>query len=200
MQMGQDGAGRGVVTGAPRLILLSGARGAGKTVAAARLGAALSMGVIRLDRYFVRYKTVTRCEDTSREAARLIARQLITDLIDARSRAVLEGGWILPKLAAELRDTHGLEPVFLGFPGAWPKKRLKAIRDGAHLSPTGRSHNLAWLDEDEALEIVGRQIGLSRWQQTMCRDLDIPYFDMTDFSAGSAAMAAHFGLDDDDAA
>jgi adenylate kinase family enzyme len=182
------------VTGAGRIILIGGPRGAGKTVAAVRLARALGMAAIRLDRYYVHYLSITKHDEKALSAARLIAHQLMVDLSAGSARAVVEGGWLMPRHADALRRDFGVAPVFLGYPDAWPRARLQKLRDGGELSPTGRVHNIAWRDEAEALEIIGRQIGQSRWQRDICAELGIPYIDTSDFAKGDAALGALFDV------
>ncbi|NKX46430.1 AAA family ATPase [Roseicyclus persicicus] len=177
---------------APRLIYVGGARGAGKSVAAARLGARLGRAVVRIDRYYVACLRAARDPAVALAAAEEIARRLVDDLVAARASAVIEGAWLRPDEAQALRAAHGVAPVFLGYPDACAATRLAAFRAGVDVALHGRLHDLADRPDAEALALIEAEMAQGRWQRDACAQLGLPFVDTTDFAAAEAVLDALF--------
>lgn len=173
----------------PVIYYIGGASGAGKSTVASRLAAYYGFEHIELDKIFV--SVGQWVEDPDLRSSLTDSQSiLVADwLLRLNAGCILEGGWINPAQAQKLIDKYGDRfcPVYCGFKGDSAELHHRYALTSAHsqhwLIRESRSEAYAWLE---------RQVVGSLWYESECLEFGFPFFDFSDFNAGSSRLESHF--------
>lgn len=169
------------------IYFVGGASASGKTTITKKLSAKYLHPVVELDKFHMAITPAIFERDPLVEATRNIAIEVIRQLLSSNASCIVEGAWINPEQAKELRDhSEGrFHPVYCGYPEAAMDERFQAIK----ISGT---HWLAMQPEDEARAFLIKEIVESKWYMEECQKHQIPFFDFSDFETGNEALAENY--------
>ena len=172
---------------AARIIYIGGASASGKTETATKLSAMTGLPVVELDEYYDLLADAGCSAEDAAAATPAIARRAVEDLLRSGSDCIVEGGWVDPGIAAELRERYGnaFEPVFCGYPGSEVGDRLAVILGSG-------AHWLADKSRAEAEAFLAEQVKASKWYEQECGRFAIPFVDFTDQEAGQRCVLERF--------
>jgi predicted kinase len=170
-----------------RIIYIGGASASGKTATAVKLSAMTGLPVVELDEYYDLLVDSACGAEVAAAVTPAIARRVVEDLLDAGGNCIVEGGWIDPSVAAELREGYGnaFQPVFCGYPVSQVGDRLAAI-------VASGEHWLADKSRAEARAFLAGQVKASKWYERECARCGIPFVDFSDPEAGQRRVLESF--------
>lgn len=166
---------------------VGGASGAGKTTATKKLAGAFGIPVVELDDVQRLLMTALPALEDRIVAMRRISRCLVEQLAQAHACSIVDGAWIEPEEAAELRSRYGrsFHPVYCGYHDPDPSDRLAGLRAEG-------SHWLAREPQDAARAFMLKQCRDSEKLRSECVRRGMSYCDFTSYAIGSAALGADF--------
>jgi predicted kinase len=166
---------------------IGGASAAGKTTASIRLAAAAGVGRVELDD--LQRAIMPALPDASRRAivTRQLARAAVIALLDSDAECIIDGAWLEPAEAEQLRAGYGVRfhPLYCGYREVNIEARLSAIRSAGQ-------HWLASVSQTEAAQFLDKQVTDSETLKQTCRHIGIPYYDFTVYEMGFAALKTDF--------
>lgn len=170
-----------------RIYFIGGASAAGKSTISKELSLRYALPLVELDTCYDLLSAAIPEREPLIEATRKVALAAVSQLLNAQAACIIEGGWITPAQAHQLKHNFGNRfcPVYCGYAGADLATRYLAIQaNGTH-----------WLKDKpkpEAHAFLTTQIKESAAYRQECALFQLEFFDFTDFSAGSKALRAHF--------
>ena len=169
------------------IYFIGGASASGKSVVASRLAELDLLTVIELDRFYDLLSRTLHNREVLAKVTERVAREVATQLVRCNARGVLEGGWIYPARAKQLRTEFKgrFYPVYCGYPHADARERLALIKE----------RNQHWLAEEPkktALAYLKEQIEESRWYEKECKKYALPFFDFSNIEEGTQALERHY--------
>lgn len=169
------------------IYFVGGASGAGKTTATKKLSEKFGIPVLELDDFQRLLMTTLPLLENRIPAMRTISRCVIDHLVAARSPAVVEGAWIEPEEAAELRSRYGafFHPVYCGYQDQDLSARLRDIRSKG-------SHWLSRESGETAAAFMLKQCRDSERLRAECARLGMSYCDFTHHALGAEALSCDF--------
>jgi hypothetical protein len=116
-----------------------------------------------------------------------LAYRKIGELYNLGFSGIVEGGWISPSKANELKNTFGnrFYPVYCGYPNANVEDRIEEIIQS-------KEHWLKSKTPDYRFEWVTKQKIESEDYQYHCNQYKIPFFDFSDFKIGSKNLFENY--------
>ena len=166
---------------------IGGASAAGKTTASIRLAAAAGIARVELDDF--QRAMMPALPDVSRRAVvtRQLAQAAVIALLDSDAECIIDGAWLAPSEAEQLRERYGVRfhPLYCGYRAVNIGARLSAIRSAGE-------HWLASIPQAEAAQFLDKQVTDSETLKQTCEEFGIPYRDFTDHDVGFAALKADF--------
>jgi hypothetical protein len=169
------------------IYFVGGVSAAGKSTVTQRLADMSGYRIVALDDLYNFLRAGMNDRHSSEEVTRKITIDIIEQFLAFETTCIMEGGWILPDKAKELKDRHGEEfyPVFCGYPNADVSERMELIKSGkVHwLCETSKEYLNAWVQE---------QAEESQWFQDECAKYEIPFFDFSNVEEGSAALTTNY--------
>ena len=169
------------------IYFVGGASGAGKTTVTKKLSQKFDIPVVELDDFQRLIMTAVPVLENRITAMRTISRCVIEQLVGARSRTLVDGAWIEPEEAAELRARYGasFHPVYCGYQDQDLSARLTGLRNkGSH-----------WLSREPGEAAAAFMLKQSRDSERLraeCARWGMSYCDFTSYALGSEALGGDF--------
>lgn len=179
-----------------KVYLIGGMSGSGKSYAAKFLAALPRepLSIIELDKFYnaIRDAYVSIGEkawDKGSSSAKNCAVQIARDALTADVTCIIEGVWIEPERAAELKREFGdkFHAVFCGYPDDNAENRYSEFkkRKSNHWTIANRTR-------EEALKHFESQIKSSVTLQAQCAEYQLPFANFSVFHQGFGFLYDHF--------
>lgn len=173
-----------------RIFFICGVSAAGKSTIARALAEKYSVPLVELDHYhsFLMEQGLEKTPPFG--ATRNLVDRVIRMLLSTHAGCIAEGVWSTPIQAHQLRMDYGdrLQPLFCGYPNADPELRRQVVIEG------GRHWLKYWLNTrpgDIAKWLVDQKAS-GRAMEIECRELGVPFVDMSDFTEGGREVEHAF--------
>jgi hypothetical protein len=168
------------------IFYIGGASGSGKSHAARMIREKYRIPVINLDDYYNIFHPTCN-EDISETFMRNVSEHLVEDLIKFQGTGILEGGWIDPNVAIQIRSKFDskFKPVYAGYINDNAQNRLNFLKSNP-------GHWLLNEQEDFAISFLNKQISDSGDYMNKCRQGLIDYIDFSDPTSGCNEMLLYF--------
>ena len=166
---------------------VGGASAAGKTTCTKSLALRFHLPVVELDDFQRLIMDAIPSLERRAPATFRIAEAVLRELLSARSHCIVEGSWLEPREADQLRREFGpsFQPVYCGYHDPDLTARSERLKSGGRhwLSQVTPEHRTAFLATQRAHSEVFRR---------NCEHLGLPYFDFTSFEDGAGQLEQDF--------
>lgn len=165
------------------VFFIGGASGSGKSTVARAIASRLCVPLLQLDDLHDLLKPPPGSDcDAHVKTTEAVAPFLIEQLLKAGANALVEGGWIQPEGAKDLRAKwpRRFTAVYCGYPGVTAHERF------TRMCQVNSTHHL--LSGNNVIDALNQQICDSKSYQTRCNNLNFRFVDFSDLAAGRAAL------------
>ena len=171
------------------IFFIGGSSASGKSTVAKKIATQFDLPVITLDKFRNSIDEFVASPEDRTLLTRKISLQVIKELINVSAQCIVEGNWVTPECAADLRRGGFFYPVFCGYPDSNPVERYEAI------SLKAGSKDRHWLldiEKEDAHAFLEKKVKASLEDRDECKMHGIDYVDCTDFLDGSAKISELF--------
>ncbi len=169
------------------VIYIGGVSAAGKTTVVRSLSKRIMRPAISLDNYSNLINNITKDQKITKPVKADIAQQIVEDLIYAGSTCIVEGVWIKPDVANEIRNNYRdkFTAIYCGYPDLNPEEHLSNIKDK-------NNHWLAHEPQSSAISFITNCIEKSLEFKEQCQLYGFPFIDFSDQEKGSKQLLSLF--------